>query len=198
MDEFSVVVLSLAGWVFAASAAAKLSSRQAYRSFRGGLAELGLIPGRMLPAAAASLAGTEVTAAVSMLTAVGLLAAAAPGAVRLATVALAVTAALTMVLVIGVVMVIRRGTPARCACFGAGASRPLGRVHLARNLGLLAVLCAGLAMVSMAHDRPSPAGTGLAAVVGGVLALLFIRWDDLAEVLTPISTSVVPPARRDS
>ena len=51
VSEFSIVVLSLAGCVFAASAAAKLNGRLAYRSLRDGLGETGLIPARLLPAA---------------------------------------------------------------------------------------------------------------------------------------------------
>ncbi len=69
MDDLALAVLSLAGCVFATSAAAKLRSRRAYRSFRAGLTGTRLVPGRMLPAAAASLAGAEAVAATSLLAA---------------------------------------------------------------------------------------------------------------------------------
>jgi hypothetical protein len=188
MDEFSIVVLSLAGSVFAASAIAKLSSRPAYRSFRGGLAESGLIPVHMLPVTAACLAGTEAVAAAGLLAA-----AAAPGAAWVAEPALAAAVLLTTVLTLGVAVIIRRGTRARCACFGARSRRPLGRAHLARNLSLLVVVCSGLAVAPLAHGRPAPVGAVLAAVAAAVAALLFIRWDDVAELFTPIPSPQVNP-----
>jgi hypothetical protein len=194
MDELSIVALSLVGCVFAASSAAKLSSRRAYRSFRDGLAEIRLIPGRGLPAAAAALAGTEAAVGAGLLAAAVLTAAAVPGASRLAASALSAAAALTAVLTAGVAVIIRRGTRARCACFGARADRPLGRVHLARNLSLMAVVLAGLAVVPLAHGRPPLAATMLAGGAGVVAALLFIRWDDLAELFAPVRT----PSRRDA
>lgn len=199
MDEFSIFVFSLAGCVFAASAAAKLRSRRAYRSFRDGLHETGLVPERMLPAATASLAVTEAVVAAGLLAAAG----AASPATLPGIPALALAVLLTAALATGIAMVIRRGTQARCACFGTRAGRPLGRVHLARNLSLLAVTCAGLAAAPLAHSRPPLAGTVLAAMAGAVAALLFIRWDDLAELFVPISRSMAAastarqPAGRD-
>ena len=193
MDEFSIVVLSLVGCVFAASATAKLSSRPAYRSFRGGLAESGLIPVPMLPATAACLAGTEAVAAAGLLAAAALTAAAAPGAAWVAEPALATAALLTTALTLGVAVIVRRGTRARCACFGAGSRRPLGPAHLARNLSLLAVICSGLALAPLAHGRPAPVAAVLAAVAAAVAALLFILWDDVAELFTPIPSPQVSP-----
>ncbi len=59
MDELSIGVLCLAGCVFAASVAAKLRSRPAYRSFRAGLGDTALVPGRLLPAVSAALCAAE-------------------------------------------------------------------------------------------------------------------------------------------
>lgn len=182
MAELSIIVLSLAGCVFAVSSAGKLSGRRAYRSFLGQLAETGLITGGMVCAAAATLCGVEATAAVGLLAADALAVLAVPGAAWLAESALAVTAALTTVLALGVTAVVRRGTRARCACFGARSWRPLGRVHLARNLTLLAVVCAGLVAVPLSHGRSSPPAAVLAAVAGAVTALLFVHWDDIAAL----------------
>ena len=144
MAEFSVAILCLAGWVFAASAAMKLRSRWAYSSFRDGLRETGLVPGRLLPSIAAVLCWVEVAVAAGLLGAAALTAVAVSGAVPFAESVLGVAAGLTGVLAVGVAVVIRRGAHARCVCFGAGSSRPLGRAHLARNLSLMAVVCAGL------------------------------------------------------
>jgi hypothetical protein len=198
MYEVSIVVLSLAGWVFAASGPAKLRSRPGYHAFRRELGNTKLIPMRLLPTAAASLVGAEAVTAAGLLAAAGLIAAAAPGAIRLAESALAAAAVLTAALATGVAMVICRGTQARCACFGAHSTRPLGWVHLARNMCLLAMIGAGLAAVPLAHGRPPLAGTVLSALAGAVAALLFIRWDDLAELFGPIPSSMTaaPAARQ--
>lgn len=186
MDDFSIAVLSLAGCVFAVSAAGKLRGRRAYRSFRDGLRETGLVPGRLLPTIAAVLCGAEAVIAATLITAGALTATATPGAKLLAESALAAAATLTAVLAAGVAAVVRRGTKARCACFGAGAGRPIGRAHLVRNLILLAVICAGLAAVMLTHGRPALAAAAVAAAAGVLAALVFIRWEDLTELFAPI------------
>lgn len=200
MGDFSIAVLSLAGCVFAASAAAKLHSPRAYRAFREGLRETGVAPGRLLPAITAALCAAEAIIAACLLTAGVLTAAAAPGAIVLAEAALAAAAGLTMVLMAAVAAVIRRGTEARCPCFGAGPSRPLGRVHLVRNLSLLAVVGAGLAGAMLAHGRPALAGMVVAAAAGALAALVFIRWEDLAELFAPIPRTLAgaPAIQRPS
>jgi hypothetical protein len=187
MDDFSIAVLSLAGCVFAVSVAGKLRGRRAYRSFRDGLRETGLVPGRLLPAIAAVLCWAEAVIAATLITAGALTAAATPGAKLLAESALAAAATLTAVLASGVAAVVRRGTQARCACFGAGAGRPIGRTHLVRNLTLLAVICAGLAAVMLlTHGRPALAAAAVAAAAGVLAAAVFIRWEDLTELFAPI------------
>jgi hypothetical protein len=203
MGEFSIAVLCLVGYVFAVSAAMKLRSRRAYSSFSDGLRETGLVPERLLPSIAAVLCSAEATIAAGLLTAAALTAVAASGAVPLAESVLIAASWLTGVLTVGVAAVIRRGTQARCACFGAVSSRPLDRTHLVRNLSLLAVVCVGLATVPLTQPRPILVGTLLAAAVSGVAALLFIRWDDLADLLAPIpqpaaGSQVVRLPSRDS
>jgi hypothetical protein len=188
MDELSIVVLSLAGCVFSTSAGTKLRSRPAYRAFCSGLRQTGLVPGRLLPAAAAVLAGAEAVAAAGLLGAAALAAAGAPWATAVAESALGTAALLISALTAGVAVVVRRGTRARCACFGVSSS-PLGRVHLARNLALVAVLGAGLVGSVLAQGRPAPAGAALAAGAGAIAALLFVQWEELAGLIAPIPTS---------
>jgi hypothetical protein len=198
---FSILTLSLVGCVFAASAVTKLTGRQAYRAFREGLGETGLVPAHLRPAVTALLPAAEAALAVGLLVAAGLTAVAAPGAARLAEPVLAAAAGLTAALAVGVAVVVRRGTRARCACFGARSARPLGRVHLARNLCLLAVICAGLAtnpLTPAAHPVTGPVA-GLAALAGAVAAVLFVRWDELAGLFLPIAGASAPPrAARDT
>jgi Methylamine utilisation protein MauE len=148
--------------------------------------ETGVAPGRLLPAITAALCAAEAIIAAGLVTADALTAASTPGAIVLAEAALAAAALLTVVLAAAVAAVIRRGTEARCPCFGAGPSRPLGRVHLVRNLGLLAMIGAGLAGAMLTHGRPAVAGMVVAATAGALAALVFIRWEDLAELFAPI------------
>jgi Methylamine utilisation protein MauE len=198
MDELSIIVLTLAGCVFAVSSVGKLSGRGAYRSFRDELAGTGLIPGSMVPATAAALVGIEASAAAALLAADALTVMAVPGMVWLAESALTGTAALTAVLGLGVAAIVRRGTRARCACFGVRSGRPIGWTHLARNVSLLAVVCAGLVAAPLAPGRPSPPGAVLAALAGAVSALLFARWEDIAGLFAPAPTAARQQAQRES
>jgi hypothetical protein len=112
--------------------------------------------------------------------------------------ALAAAALLTGVLAAGVATVLRRGTQARCACFGSGADRPLSGAHLARNLSLLAVLLVGLMASTLASGRPGVADAAVAAGAGAVAGLVITRLDDIMELFMPVSaasTSAVRPAR---
>jgi hypothetical protein len=189
--DLLIAVLVLTGCVYGTSAAAKLGGRRAYRSYRAGLGEAGLVPARLLPATAAALAAGETAAAAGLAAAAVLTAVAGPGAVTVTAVSLSGAALLTAILAAGVAVVVHRGTRARCACFGAAsggsAGRPLGRAHLLRNLGLLAVVAAGLAADAVTAGRPAPAGAVLAALAGAVAAVLLVRLDDLVAVFTPVS-----------
>jgi len=188
--DLLIAVLTMTGCVYGASAAAKLRGRRAYRAYRAGLGEAGLVPARLLPATAAVLAAGETAAAAGVIAAAVLTALAGPGAVTVAAVSLGGAALLTAILAAGVAVIVHRGTKARCACFGASAggqaARPLGKAHLARNLGLLIVMAAGLAAGAVANGRPAPASVIMAALAGAVAAVLLVRLDDLVAVFTPV------------
>jgi hypothetical protein len=203
VTEFITAMLAMAAGVFAGSAAAKLRSRAAYRGFVTGLRDTRLIPGRLLKPGAATLAAAESACAIALVSAVALRLAWPAEAAGPTLAALAVAVALAAVLAAGVATVLRRGTIARCACFGAGAGRPLGAAHLVRNLCLLALLAAALAGLALAPARwaptgpplasPALTGPGLAAAAGLVIAVLLIRWDDLAYLLAPLPVNRQPP-----
>ena len=188
MPEVVIAVLSAAGCVYLASSTAKLRRRSAYQSFQAGLTETGLVSGRSLPAAAAALAGCEALVTVSVLAAAGLTAANATGAAAVTVCALGLAIALTSVLAAGIAVILRRGTRARCACFGSASDRPLGRPQLARNLGLLALLVAALVCATDGHGQPPAGGATVAVIVGAVAGILLIRFDDLVALFAPIST----------
>jgi hypothetical protein len=188
MTELVIAVLATACCVYLTSAVAKLRSRAAYLTFRMGLAETKLIRPRLLPATAALLVSWEAlasvsTAAVIVLTAVGWAAAATAAA---ATLGLAI--ALTGVLAAGVAVILRRGTQARCACFGAVSERLLGRPQLARNSVLLAALASALVCSQASLGQATAGEAVVAALAGAVIGLLLIRLDDIVELFTPISS----------
>jgi hypothetical protein len=79
---------------------------------------------------------------------------------------------------------LRRGDHAPCNCFGVSA-RPISRVHLVRNVVLVAVAALGLAADGVAVDPAEPAGVVAAVVAGVVVAAVVVRADDLAELFQP-------------
>lgn len=191
MPELIFGALAVAAIVYGQSAAAKLRGRRAYHDYQAGLAETALVPRRRLILAAAALvvAETAVTCAACSAMATMLL---LPGALVIAEAALAGALLLTAVLAAGIWLVIRRGTRARCACFGAASFRPLGAVHLTRNLSLLSLMAAGL--IGALIGGPGPGRPGLAiavvAVTGGAIAgLLMIHFEGIIFLFTPIDST---------
>ena len=194
MGDVALAVLTLGAWVFAVSAGSKLRGRRAYRGYRAGLRETGLIPERALPAIAALLAGAEALIAADLaVLAVVTSVAGERDVLPAAQGALAGAAALTAVLAAGVALTAHSGARARCACFGARAGRPLGRAHLARNVGLLAILVTGLVADPLAHGHAVPAASALAAATGSLAALVVIRWEDLADLFAPTTGAAASP-----
>lgn len=190
MIDFVLAVLGVAATVYGTSAGAKLRGRSAFRSFRDGLGQTALVSDARLPAAAAALVVGEAGAV--GLTIAALATILIGGATVLADVALASAALLALLLVAGVATVIRRGTNAKCACFGAGSDRPLGTAHLARNVSLVVVLLAGLAGSMLGHGRPGLAGAAVAIAAGAVTGLLLVRFDDIVALFAPMALPGIP------
>jgi len=188
VTELVIAVLSIAGCVYFASAAAKLRGRPAYRSFRAGLAGTGLTSRRLLPATAALLVAGEALVAAVAAVAVLLTAAGAAGAAAVTVCALGLAAVLTSILAAGIVVILHRGISARCACFGSVTSSTLGRPHLVRNLGLLALVVAALICVPYGHGQPPAGGVLVAVVAGAVTGLVLIRFDDVIALFAPMSS----------
>jgi hypothetical protein len=186
-------VFAMTACVFGASAASKIRSRAAYRAYRAGLGANRLVPGYLLTGAAAVLAACEVLTAAWLVGCTVLLAAFdARAFALLGESALAAATLLTVTLTAGVTVAIRRGSPAPCPCFGVRSSRPVGPVHLVRNLVLLAALVSGLALEPAVSQRPPTAGLAVALCTAVVIATLTIRSEDLAEVFTP-TPALRPP-----
>jgi hypothetical protein len=187
MATIVIAVLIMASVVFGVSAAAKVRSPVAYRLFSTSIADTGLLPGTMLRQAAAALTVAEAVIAAGAAASAGLMCAGTPGAVRAAQFALIAAIVLTATLVTGVAVVIHRGVRASCACFGASAGQPLGTIHLIRNVVLDSLLLGGLVSAGFAGTAIAVAAAALAVACGVTTALLFIRWEDLAGLLVPVT-----------
>lgn len=187
VSELTVAGLSLAACVFAASAAAKLRGRRAYLSFRTALGETALLSRRMLSAVAVILVAGEAVTASVLAAGTGLVTAGASGARPFAEVGLGVAVTLTGALTAGVAAVISRGARVPCACFGARTGRPIGPVHLLRNLGLLAILAVAAALNPLSNGPLAVPSAAVAASAGAILAFVFIHWEDLADLFAPVS-----------
>jgi hypothetical protein len=185
MTELVIAVLALAACVYGMSCGSKLTRRRNYRAFRDGLGETSLVPGRLLGATAAILAGSETAVATLLGAATVLAAAGLPGSFQVADIALGCGIALTSVLTAGVTVVIRSGTYATCACFGARSRRELSGAHLARNVAILVMLLTGLIGNQFRLGQPAPAMAMVAVGAGAIVALLLVRSDDLAELFAP-------------
>jgi hypothetical protein len=191
MTELTIAMLAMAACVYGTSAAAKLISRRNYRAFRDGLAETALVPRQWLAVVAAVLAGAETGAAGILAASAVLAVTAGVGSVLVATIALGCGILLTSVLTAGVTVVIRNGTHAACACFGARSSRKISGSHLARNVSFLVLQLAGLICNEFRHGRAAPAAAIVAVAAGAVIALLLIRFDDLVELFVPMRRQTV-------
>ncbi|URN09102.1 hypothetical protein LUW74_40990 [Actinomadura madurae] len=109
---------------------------------------------------------------------------------RTAPAGLALAGAVLLAFATGIHRALRDGRNATCRCFGTRPS-PAGRVHLARNLALTALAFGGLAAHLAAPGPVHPAGAAVAVAGAGVLALVFIFFDDLADLL--FAPSARPP-----
>lgn len=189
MSDFVVGVCAMTACVFGVSAASKIRGRAAYRAYRAGLAANKLVPGNLLATAAAVLAACEALIA-ALLTGCTVSLAALDGrsSMLLDESALAAATLLTVTLTVGVTVAIRRGSAAPCPCFGVTSIRPVGPAHLLRNLVLLGVLVSGMALGPVLRRPPTPAGLALALGTAVVAAMLVVRWEDLADVFTPMET----------
>jgi hypothetical protein len=88
-----------------------------------------------------------------------------------------------------VARLVAAGSGSRCRCFG-GTGAVLGREHVVRNLLLTTVAVAALA-VTAPDDRSVTVPVLLvAALVAAAPAAVFVFWDDLVAVLSPLDRKV--------
>jgi hypothetical protein len=179
IEIFSRCLLAM---VFACSAGAKLRSGGAFRTFRDWLGDLP-VPGadRQAGALAAAMAAAEVLIVVLVVLPWAVLA------------GFALAAATLGVFMAGTCLAIARGTTAACNCFGTRGAR-LGRRHVARDAGLLAVAMAG-AGASYAHGA-RPAGVAVSVAAAAFLAVLIVFLDDVLSLFAVGSPDLAGARRR--
>jgi hypothetical protein len=189
MYEIFLGAVVLLWVVFLVSAASKSGSARRQRAFAASLRPLKVLPERLLAPAALAVTVAEIAVVAGLSWVLLDLVVGVPGSRSIAAAALATAIVLVAVLTGGIVLALRRGTRASCACFGA-AERPLSRRHLVRN-GLLILIAAGGAVVvdHVPPDAAEPPAVLLAGSVGAVVALVLIRLDDLVELFAPVGTT---------
>ncbi|MDP9844058.1 MauE/DoxX family redox-associated membrane protein [Streptosporangium lutulentum] len=164
--------------VFVIALAGKVRGRAAFDGFVASIVSLRVLPGAWSAVAAHVLVGAE--AAVVVLLAL-------PSTVPLGFVT---ATGMLVVMTAGILIALRRGQRTPCRCFGASA-KPLGRVHVVRNIALAVAGGAGFTaggVVGGAGSSPHPAGIALALVTAAVGILFVTRLDDLMELFAaPLS-----------
>ncbi|MGP3956892.1 MauE/DoxX family redox-associated membrane protein [Nonomuraea sp. 3N208] len=154
------------GVVFLVAVLGKMRGRSAFAGFR--VSVRGLVP--LGPRASTALSGAIVLAEGCVVVLLAI-----PGTVQ---VGLMLAGTVLAGFCAGIIRAMRSGSTTPCRCFGATGT-PLGRRHLVRNTGLLALVAAGLVP---GHTSPHPAGIALSVLVGAVLAAIVIFFDDLADL----------------
>ena len=173
--SYVMVCLSLViAGVFGISAMSKVLGRASYAGFRDSVHHLGGVPARSAQLVAVAVVALELLVSAAT--------------VRPGTAPAGLGAALLMLAAFTVVLsrAVRRGTSPACHCFGAG-SKPVSGRHVVRNLVLIAVAGAALAMrLLTGAPRVSAPGLLLCLLVAGVVAAGVALLDDLVALLRPV------------
>lgn len=165
MSAVAVWCAAVLAGVFAVSAVAKLRDPAA---FRAAVRAFGVPAAAVGPVARAVPVGEAVVAVLLV-----------PPPTR--AVALVAAALLLVAFSVGIVRVLRRGVPTRCACFGRSGA-PVAPRHVVRNAALVAVAGLGLAAGGVA---PDPLATVVAVLAAVPVVAVVVVLDDLAAVLAP-------------
>jgi hypothetical protein len=175
MSLFCAVVLA---GVFAVSVREK-TGRTRFRVFAAGAGPLELLARRWRTAAAVAVAAAEVVVVAAFAGGLVLVLAGLGRAMLVG--AFVVSAALLAVFTAAIGLLLRRGEPAPCYCFGV-QDAPLGPAHLVRNLVLLAFAVVGALSPAGTYDAGAVA---LAVASGALVAVLAVRLDDLVALFSP-------------
>jgi hypothetical protein len=170
MIAMEVALRTVLTVVFGLALVSKVRSRAAFAEFAGSLGDIGWLRGRLQAVASAAIAVAE--AAVVTLLLVPAAVSWGFGASTLLLAAFTLTTA----------SAVARGDRVRCRCFGAGHGQ-IGPAQLVRNVVLIALSAAGLALAPASHRGPGAAALVLAVGLALLAGLALVRWDDLARLV---------------
>jgi hypothetical protein len=156
--------------VFFFSIAGKVRNRHAYDEFVSSVIAMQVLPQPWTRLAAIATIAAEVATLVLL---------AIPATVPAG---FLVAAGLLTVFTSAILTAIRRGRGAPCRCFGASTT-PLGRIHVVRNLVLLAACLVGLASIANGSgNAPHPSGLLISLGAAAITLLFVLRLDDLVSL----------------
>jgi hypothetical protein len=185
MGHLVVAALAVVSVVFGVSAASKVAGVQRQRAFAESLRALRLLPLPLVAPLAAAISCVELVIAVELAAAILGVVAGAPWALSVAVLGLLLAVAVLSALTAGIVLALRRGSAASCACFGA-SDRPLSRRHVLRNSVMQVVGGSGAVIAAVSQTAVvDPVGAGLAGAVGVIVAVVLIRLDEIVELFAP-------------
>lgn len=175
--------------VFAVAASSKVASAAARRRFSASLRAAGLVAARLAGPVAIAIGVAEAGITLGLGWAVVTTVVPLPGGSAIGLATLAVAASVLAVLSLGVALVLRRGTNAHCACFGA-AERPLRALHLVRNGVLLLGAASALVLRVLTRGNEVAAiGAVLGMTSGAIAGAVLIRLDDVVDLFLPSHTA---------
>jgi hypothetical protein len=158
------------GLVLLTSITTKIRDRGAFREFLGWLRRLTVVPARLVVAVGVAMVLAEAAALVLLA-----VPAAYPGGLALA-------AGMTAFFAAAIGWTRRRGVVVPCRCFGR-ATTPMGPVEIVRNLVLTAMGAAAAITAQLSPPPgPSPVIVVQAALLGGGLAMVVVRLDDVVRL----------------
>ncbi|WP_329109402.1 hypothetical protein OG792_11650 [Micromonospora sp. NBC_01699] len=167
----------LLGLVFLTAVVGKVRGRDAFTEFVGSVDQFGLLPSGWTTPVAGVVVAAEASVVLLLV---------APVTVPIG---YAVALGLLTVLTAAMVTALLRGRRPSCLCFGTSGA-PIGLRHVLRNVALLVVAAAGLALSYAATGPVRSAGLLLVVAAAVPLTALVVRLDDLAALFAP-----APPVR---
>jgi hypothetical protein len=152
---------------FATAAGSKMRSRDALRTFSAGLLRMGIVPADLAKPLALLVALSETSTSVLL------------AITRTTTWGFAGAGLLLLLFTAATARAVRSGVQVPCMCFGMGEVVIAPR-HLVRNMVLLFLALIGFASDVVISNRHLATGSAILSVaVGALVALMFVRWDDL-------------------
>ncbi|MBI0378458.1 hypothetical protein JBE27_19790 [Streptomyces albiflaviniger] len=164
----------LLGVIFLMSVAGKVAGRSAWGAFVTSVRDMRVVPSALVRPTALAVVGAEGLVCV-------LLAVPTAGA---ALIGFVIAAVLLAVFTTGVILALHQGVRTPCRCFGRSTT-PLGIPHIARNVVLGIIACAG-GLATSVPGNPQPGGAVVAVFTGLLVGVLVASLDDILSLLRPL------------